>query len=171
VDPLGVERPAEELFYQANDAPDIVDVAEEGTVEIPIIDSADHDLPLAFREFAKGATEKARAGGTAVEGKTAPIHAPIARALGVQEATDSGFIPIQEADELTTVEVRIDEPEALLAFRLLPISQDPVNRPWNQGEALGPSSQTTGQFTSPGLRHVIETTTPGATLAVIRLTE
>jgi hypothetical protein len=78
---------------------------------------------------------------------------------------------MQEANKLATVEVRIDELETLLSFCLLRIPQDPVNRPWNCGEALGPSSQTTDQLTSPRLPHVIKATTPRATLAVVRLTE
>jgi len=67
VDPLGVERPAEGLFNEAQDSLDIVDIADEQPVEVPIIDSADDDLPLAFGQFARGATEKAGTGGTAVE--------------------------------------------------------------------------------------------------------
>jgi len=94
VDPLGVERPAEGLFNEAKDSLDIVDIAEEGTVEVPIVENPDDDLLLPLGEYPKGATEKAGTGRTAVEGKTAPIHASITGAPGVQEAPDSGLIPI-----------------------------------------------------------------------------
>jgi len=169
--PLGVERPPCGLFSQAKDALQVVDIAHEGTVQIPIVNCLEDDLPVPLGQFPKGATEKAGTGGTAVEGETAQVDAFIAGAQGVQEAADSCLIPIQEADELATVEVRIEELEPLLPFRLLRIPQDPVNRPRSEGEALGASSQTTGQLTSPRLPHVVEATTPGATLAVVRLTE
>jgi hypothetical protein len=65
--PLGAGRSAQVLFNQAKDALDIVDIADEQTVKVPIIDSPDDDLPLAVGQFSKGTAEKAGAGGTAVE--------------------------------------------------------------------------------------------------------
>jgi hypothetical protein len=91
--------------------------------------------------------------------------------MGVKEATDSGLIPVQEADELATIEVRIDQFKPLLSSCFSRVLQDPVNGPGSEGEALGAPSQTPGQLTSSRLPHVVEAATPGATLEVVRLTE
>jgi hypothetical protein len=169
--PLGVERPPRGLFSEAKDAFKVVDIADERTVQVPIVNCFEDELPLPLGQFSKGATEKAGTGGTAVEGETAPVHAFIAGTQGAQEAADSGLLSVQEADELATVEGRIEELEPLLPLRLLRIPQDPVNGPRGEGKTLGASPQPWDQGISPRLPDVVEAAAPGAPLAVVRLTK
>ena len=86
-----------------------VNVADQRSVKIPVIHCGEDDFFWKWAQLPVRAAVKALARHSSVKREAAPVCATISTGKGVEHAPHQGFLFIQEADELTRIEVRIKE--------------------------------------------------------------
>ena len=111
-------------------------VANEQTIEEPVIHCGEDNLFLERAQLPVTAAEEALTCHTPVKREAAPVSTTISADEGVEHAAHQGLFFIQEADELTRIKLGINKLEFFFFSVVLRKRKNPFHRPSGSSELL-----------------------------------